>query len=68
VEGASGCLLVIDDETEMAASICILIPRLLQGDELIAQIDECHCVTLAAKLELEEPSVKGQCLLDIADL
>jgi hypothetical protein len=41
VEGAPGCLLVIDHETEMAASVCTLIPSLLQGDELIAQIDEC---------------------------
>ena len=41
VEGAPGCFLVIDDETEMAASICTLIPPLLQSDKLIAQIDEC---------------------------
>jgi hypothetical protein len=35
---------------------------------LIAKIDECHRVTLAAKLEFENPLIKGQCLLDIADL
>ena len=52
----------------MAASVCNLIPSLLQRDELIAQIDECHRVTLAAKLEFEKPPVKGQCLLDVADL
>ena len=68
VEGALGCLLVIDDETEVAARICALIPPLLQGDELVAQVDECHRVTLAAKLEFENPTVKGQCLLNIADL
>jgi hypothetical protein len=35
----------------MAASVCTLIAPLLQSDELITQIDECHRVTLAAKLE-----------------
>ena len=52
----------------MAAGIYTLIPPLLQGDELIAQIDERHRIILAAKLEFENPSVKGQCLLDVADL
>jgi hypothetical protein len=52
----------------MAASICTLLPPLLQGDELIAQVDERHRVTLAAKFEFEKPTVKGQCLLDAADL
>ena len=33
VEGAPSCLLVIDDETEVAARICVLIPPLLQSDE-----------------------------------
>ena len=68
VEGAPSCFLVIDHETEMASSICNLFSPLLQRDELIAQVDERHRVTLAAKLELENPSVKGQCLLDVADL
>jgi hypothetical protein len=68
VEGTSGSLFVIDDETEVAARICALIPPLLQSDELVAQVDECHRVTLAAKLEFENPNVKGQCLLNIADL
>jgi hypothetical protein len=48
----------------MAAGICTLIPPLLQGDELIAQIHERHRITL----EFENPSVKGQCLLNVADL
>jgi hypothetical protein len=36
------CFFIIDDETEMAASVCTLIPSLLQSDEWIAQIDERH--------------------------
>ena len=59
VKGAPGCFLVIDDKTEMAASVCTLFPARLKGDELIAKIDECHRVTLAPKLEFEKPSVKG---------
>jgi hypothetical protein len=35
LKSASGRLLIIDDETEMPASICTLIPFLLKGDELI---------------------------------
>ena len=42
---ASGRLLVID-ETEMPTSVCTLIPSLLKGDELVAQVDECHRITL----------------------
>lgn len=40
-----GRLLVID-ETEMPTSVCTLIPSLLKGDELVAQVDECHRITL----------------------
>jgi hypothetical protein len=43
----------------MAASVCTLFPSLLQSDELIAQIDERHRVTLAAKLEFEKTAIKG---------
>ena len=52
----------------MAAVIGRLLAALLQGDELIAEIDEGHVVALAAQFELEQPAPEGQRLLDVADL
>jgi hypothetical protein len=44
-----------------------LTPSLLKGDELIAQVDECRRRVLAAKFEIEEPPIKGESLVDVAD-
>src|SRR5207237_3438933 len=67
LQGATRRLLVIDHETEMAAIVGSLLAPLLKGDELVAEIYEGHGVALAAQLELEEPAVEGQRLLDVAN-
>src|SRR5262249_11731741 len=43
----AGRLLVVDDETEVTTIVCGLLAALLQGNELIAQVDERHGGTLA---------------------
>src|SRR5262249_12927832 len=67
-ERAAHRLLVVDHEAEMAAVVGRLLAALLQRDELIAQIDEGRGLALAAQLELEQPAIEGQRLLDIAHL
>jgi hypothetical protein len=44
-----------------------LSTALLQGKELIAQVDEGRGVALAPKFEIEQSTVEGQSLLDITD-
>src|SRR5262249_29430410 len=61
-------LLVVDHQAEMAAIVGRLLAAFLEGDELVAQVDEGHGLALAAQLELEQPAVEGQRLLDVADL
>lgn len=39
----------------------------LQRDELIAKIDEGHCLALAAQLKVEDTAIERQRFLDIAD-
>src|SRR5262249_46790815 len=41
---------------------------LLQGQELVAKIDEGGVAALAAQLEFEQAAVEGQCLLDVSNL
>jgi hypothetical protein len=41
---------------------------LLQRKELVAQIDEGHSVALAAKFEVEQPTIEGQRRFDITHL
>ena len=60
-------LLIVDNQSEMAAVIGGLSAALLQGDELVAQIDEGRSIALAAKLEFEQSPVKGQGLFDVSD-
>src|SRR5205823_7405391 len=61
---------VIDDKADMAA----LDPALLvvghprQIDELVAHVDEGAALVLAAQVEIEDPAVPGQRLVDVADL
>ena len=52
----------------MTAVITGLLAALLQGEELIAEIDEGRVLALAAQLELEQAPVEGQRLLDVAHL
>src|SRR5215469_11248 len=68
IERFAGRLLVIDDESDMTAIVGGLSSPLLQGDELVPQIDERHGVALAAQFECEETPVKRQRLFDVTDL
>jgi hypothetical protein len=44
-----------------------LSTALLQCKELVAQIDEGRSATLAAKLEVEQPTVESQSFFDITN-
>src|SRR5262252_2327887 len=59
---------VIDDESEMATVIARLSSPLLQGKELIAEIDEGGIIGFSTQLELEQAPVKRQSFVDVADL
>src|SRR5262245_27027652 len=61
-------LFVIDDQAEMPAVIGGLPTAFLQGEELIAKIDESRVLALAPQLEFEQAAVERQCLFDVADL
>jgi hypothetical protein len=39
----------------------------LQGEELVSQTDKRRSAALAAKFEVEQPTVKSQSLLNITD-
>src|ERR1700746_2960523 len=64
----AGGILVIDDKSKMAALVSGLRTALLQRKELVAQIDEGHSVALAAKFEVEQPTIEGQPRFDITHL
>src|SRR5581483_2397849 len=68
LEGFAGGCLVIDDQTEVAAVVGWLPAAFLQGNELVAQVDEGHRVALAAQFELEEAAIERQRLIDVAHL
>src|SRR6266853_3667656 len=68
LEGGACRLLVVDHQAEMATIVCSLFAAFLKSNELVAQIDKGHGVTLAAQLELEEAAVERQCLLDVSHL
>ncbi len=51
----------------MAALVSGLSTALLQGEKLIAQIDEGRSSALAPKFESEQSTVEGQSLFNIAD-
>src|SRR5262249_339417 len=61
-------LRVIPDETEVATIVCGLSATFLQGNKLIAKVDEGHGLSLATQLESEESAVERQRLVDVADL
>ena len=60
-------LFVIDDEAEMSPVVRRLRSACLKGQELIAEIDEGHGVALAAQFEVEQATVEGERLVDVAD-
>src|SRR5438270_3660625 len=60
-------LLVVDDETEMAAVIGSLAAALLKRQELVAKVDESRILAPAAQLEIEQAAIEGQRLVDIAN-
>src|ERR1700757_4692617 len=64
LECLAGRLLVVHDETEVSAIVGGLPAALLQGNKLIAQVDEGHGVTLAAQFEFEETAIERQRLVD----
>jgi hypothetical protein len=61
-------LFVIDHQPEMAPVIATLSAALLEGEELIAEIDESRPAALPAQFEVEQAAVEGQRLLDVANL
>src|SRR3954469_15476529 len=60
--------LVLDHQAEVAAAGRGGIWRLLQREELVAEVDEGHAIFAAAKLEAEEVSVEIERLVDVPHL
>src|SRR4029450_183977 len=60
-------LLVVDDEPEVPVRVRRLRSSLREGDELIADVDERHPSEVAPELELEDPAVPLERLVDVAD-
>jgi hypothetical protein len=68
LQGRAYGLLVIDHQSEVPAVIGRLPAALLKGEELVAEIDEGSVFALAAQLDVEQPTVEFQRLVDVADL
>ncbi len=62
------CRAVVDDEPEMTAPVVVRVAALDKVDELIAELDEGIAGAFGAQREIENPAVKRQGLLDVADL
>ena len=63
---ANGCL-VVDDEPEVPLRVRRLRAPACERDELVAHVDERHrAPDPAAQLELEEPAVPRECLVEVA--
>ena len=67
-ECLAGRLLVIDDEAEVPRLIGRLGSSGRQRDELVADVDEGHAPCAAAKLEVKDPAVELEGVLDALDL
>ena len=61
-------LAVVDDEAEMPLAIGLALRALGEREELVAHVDEGHPGDAAPQLELEQPAVEGERLVDRADL
>src|SRR5262249_52303405 len=66
-QGHAHRLLVIHHQPEMPAIIGRLPAALLKGEELVAEINESSVFAPATQLEVEQPVIKCQRLIDIAD-
>src|ERR1700746_4205800 len=60
LECLAGRFFVVHDETEVAAIVRGLPAALLQGNKLIAQVDEGHGVTLAEHFKFEDAAIERQ--------
>src|SRR5207253_770740 len=60
-------LLAIDHKSKMAPIVGRLRTSLLEGKELVSQIDEGHRVAFASKLKVEQALVESQSCIDVAD-
>ena len=61
-------LLVVDHEPEVAVGVGLLAAALGEGDELVARVDEGHAGDAAAQAQLEDLTVEGERLVEVADL
>jgi hypothetical protein len=69
LERCAYAFLVVDDEPEVPCLARRLGSPCRERDELIAHVDEGHPgASSAAQLELEEASIPGERLLDVAHL
>jgi hypothetical protein len=69
VECGAHRLLVVDDQPEVAAFVGALLASGRQRDELVAHVDERHPRAVpAAQLDLEQASVPGERVVDVAHL
>ena len=60
--------LVIDDQTEVTVPVRRLRSALRERDELVAHVDERHPRQTTAQLELEDPAVEVERVVDALDL
>jgi len=60
-------VLVVDHQAEVAAVVRGLLSSPLEGQELVAQVDEGHVLAFPAQLEREQPPVERQRFVDVAD-
>src|SRR5262245_37055670 len=67
-KGLADRLLVINDEPEMPSIVAGLPSPFMQGEELIAEIDEGGTCTFSPKFEVKQAAIKYESLLNVADL
>ena len=61
-------LLVVDDQTEVTAAVRRLSSALRERDELVADVDEGHVRRASTELEIEDPAVELERVVDALDL
>src|SRR5206468_6922028 len=61
-------LFVVDDEAEVACVVGGLRPAFRKRDELVAHVDEGHAPRAATQLEVEDPTVELERVVDALDL
>ena len=69
LEAAPDLLAVVDHEAEVARAVrTVGLGHLGEHEELVAHVEEGHVRHPAAQLELEQPAVEGERLLEVGDL